>query len=213
MMRGGIIASAHVDAAFTDASFARYNFDEGSGATTADRSGNGYTMAASGTPWDISGHTGGGLAPTTSNYFSATLGTGQTSQWTIMLWYRCDGAPSGYGQFVFDISDMSGNNDSLWTDINSARQWGTYPNYSADPLAIGQWYHLTWTSDGTTVRCYQDGVQVAAVDETLTLKREGTIAIGKGYDGPPVGIIDDVRFFDITVASADIPVYMAQPVV
>lgn len=86
-MYAGVIASAHQASGFVDSSFARWSFDEGSGTTTADRSGNGFTMTANGSPWSATGHTGAGLTAvvTNANFFAGTLGAGTITTFTLML--------------------------------------------------------------------------------------------------------------------------------
>ena len=211
MIPAGIASSAYVKPKPLDTSIARWGFAEGSGTTSADLSGNNNTLTATGSPWNTTGRTGGGMKPSVSGYFTCSLGTGPLTKWTIMLWYRCDGIPvDQYSQFFFDISDMSGADNNLWTDLNNTLNWGFWAggaHYSTEPLVVGNWYHLTWSYDGATVTCYQNSVVTSSTAASVSLQKSDTFCLGHGYDGSPNGIIDDVRIFDTPLTVEEITRY------
>ena len=58
-----------------------------------------------------------------------------------------------------------------------------------------KWQHITITADGTTLRCYRDGAQVASGVMSNGGMLQGTVHIG--YSGNrPVGRLNDFRLYD-----------------
>ena len=57
----GVIAASYTGVAELSGSMAAFSFNEGSGSTAADSSGNGNDAVLSNASWDPSGHTGAGL--------------------------------------------------------------------------------------------------------------------------------------------------------
>jgi Ca2+-binding RTX toxin-like protein len=84
------------------------------------------------------------------------------------------------------------------------------------PLPIGQWSHLATTYDGTTMRLYVNGVQVASKPQTGTIAvANGALRIGGNasfagefYDG----LIDEVRIYNRARSQAQIAADMNTPI-
>src|SRR6185295_20013769 len=76
---------------------AAYAFDEGSGVTSADASGNGNTATLVAAPGWVAGQFGSALSFNgTSSYASTNLVT-TLPNWTVSGWVRSPAAPSGTG--------------------------------------------------------------------------------------------------------------------
>ncbi|OYW41727.1 hypothetical protein B7Z28_02235 [Candidatus Saccharibacteria bacterium 32-45-3] len=71
-------------------------FNEGTGTTAADSSGNGYALSrigGSNAVWVATGHSGAGFKPTASWYFErASFGGDILKTWTVTLWFKREGA-------------------------------------------------------------------------------------------------------------------------
>jgi hypothetical protein len=211
---------------------AAYSFSEGSGSTTADLSGNGYTLTKYlGSPsWTTSGHTGDALLTTTTNdgYDITTNALALTTAFTMMGWvYPTQDPGSGesllesftvpgpdwpYGVEIFDYSDAGGNPTCYYKQSSS-----TYPFVAgSSKLSINKWTHVACTFDGTSLNLYVNGV----VQDTSN--SPGTIdeAIGGRYvvgadnatDQTFKGRFDDVRLYDRALSAAEIVQAMNMPV-
>ena len=84
-------------------------------------------------------------------------------------------------------------------------------------LAAGTWQHVTATYDGTAMRLFVDGAEVASTPKTGAVLRSPTMdaRIGANPDGTDKvfhGRIDDVKIFGRALTPAEIGVEMATPV-
>lgn len=185
---------------------AAYNFDEGSGDTAVDSSGNGHDMYADGA-WGP-GHTGGGLQPDSDHWGGATFGEGTLTTYTIMLWYRHDGNPTGsQGVFMATASFEFGvTDDETWG-------WAAITPFAGP--AVG-WHHLTIVRDGVNWYQYEDGVlQDSGNDASSGLDFDLSWSYNFGNDGSGRlinGAIDDLRIFSTALDVTQIESYMNTPV-
>jgi hypothetical protein len=83
------------------------------------------------------------------------------------------------------------------------------------PIGLSTWTHLAMTWDGTTLRLFVDGAEVASQPYTSSLiattgaVRIGGTSVASQYFG---GLIDEVRIFDHARSAADIAADMNAPV-
>ena len=74
------------------------------------------------------------------------------------------------------------------------------------------WTHAAVTYDGSSMRIYQDGVEVGSTTKSGSLDTNGTVPvwIGRNPDGygPFDGAIDDVRIYNTAVTHQDIQAIM-----
>jgi len=79
---------------------------------------------------------------------------------------------------------------------------------SGTELPVGVWLHAAATYDGSTMRLWQDGAEIAQVGKSGTIDTDPTMqaAIGNqpARDRPFDGRIDDVRIFDRALGSDEI---------
>lgn len=148
-------------------------FDDGSGTTVKDSSGNGNDGAINGDfKWD-SGKFGTCIvAPGTGSIdvpASASLDT-VTGAMTIAAWFRVD-ADSDTGirrPNAFLLEDQSDTEPV--PDGFSFRMWtttGLSPGiYGKAELQQGQWYHVAGTYDGSQMTLYIDGVAEGEVTDS-----------------------------------------------
>lgn len=187
---------------------ARWDFDECTGATFADTSGN--------------NHPGALVAGTTFSNLSAS-GQGCSLQF------------NGSSQILINVPNLSSRQTkSLWVFLNGTlatnqiliseggiNNWieilpstgrvrvGTnqFSNYfdSVKNLQIGKWYHIVTTHDGTMLKLFIDGVldssmataiQVPTANVTLGSYEAGTYRL--------TGLLDDVRIFNRSLSSREV---------
>jgi hypothetical protein len=199
---------------------AAYAFDEGSGTSVADSSGNGHTGAISGATW-TAGKFGGALffdgtggavqipdSPslnvTDSFTFTAWVSRGSTGSWQVL--YQNGPAGVNWGVYIDDQDRMNFSmhpTSGLAADPNAALVDTGKPEH-----------HLAWVKDGNTgsnIRFYLDGVANGSVAAGTT-EASGDKRIGGdewGFDEHFNGMIDNVRLYDRALTLAEIQVDMA----
>lgn len=200
-----------------------YPFSEGSGTSSADSSGNGHTLAASGTPWDVgTGHTGNGAH---ARMTSGDIGpnTNQPS-WTVMAWVKVTTAPGagtfrtiiGGGSpndFFFEVSGASG---SMAVDCYSG---SSGEPTSAANLSTGVWFHAACVTAGVAAgqsQIYINGSASGSAGNANTTGVNfgaGTWDFAADPGGTPAlsGIVDDVRIFSGALTGAEVAAWMNQP--
>ena len=162
-------ASATVSVVAPSGLVAAYGFDEGSGGTTADQSGNGNTGTLANTLWAAGGKFGGALSFNGTNARvnvadSASLRL--TSGMTLEAWVR----PITLGDWrTVVLKERTGcYAGALYasTDNNrpSAHVYTSADHELRGPSQIpaGAWTHLAATYNGSTLALYVNGAQVAS---------------------------------------------------
>lgn len=192
---------------------ASYNFDEGSGTTTADKSGNGKTATATGTPWRASGHTlaGAGNTVAVAAGFTVPILGSTINTWTIEFWMKTDSGllPGALQAILADASQYY-----FYVDPTNGL---TYPGNSA--MVVGAinaaWHHVAASCNGTTITAYLDGVSVgtAGVQNFLggSVKNFGN-DLPMTTAGAFIGTLDDLRIYSNALTAPQIVTDMNTPV-
>jgi hypothetical protein len=200
---------------------AAYSFDEGTGNTVNDLSGNGNNGTLSNATWTNAGKFGNALVfngssslVTIADSASLHLSTGMTleawvnpsqvnSKWTDVIYKGNDnyflegtsskGSPAGGGTF--------GSNDVA--------------NFGTAALPTNTWTQLAFSYDGATLRLYVNGVQVSSLAETGNIATStnplqigGDSVFGQYF----AGTIDEVRVYNIPLNQTQIQSDMGTPV-
>jgi hypothetical protein len=208
-------------------------FDEGSGTTAADTSGNGRNGTLSGgTTW-ITGKIGHALQ------FNGTTGEVTvpdfplSQQFSVAFWFKASNLPNMYS-YMFSWGTVSNvNSINIWFYVNGAITLRTdiQDSVNADPtnycdiidanMANGQWHHYCATvANGTGLTVYIDGqsrVTYGAVGGH-TITPATNLFIGSRDDNNSAryfaGSIDDVRIYSQALSASDVQnLYNAAPVV
>ena len=162
---------------------AAYSFDEGSGVTAGDATGNGHVGAILGGATFMPGHTGSALLfnGTDASVYLGALGTFYQQGFTLEAWVD---KTSANVNDVAVVGTWNGDGPMIWVDHLATRynltlgnSLGTYLDSGRNPVA-GQWQHLAATYDGTTARFYIDGVQVASSTFTGNCRDSNVWRIG-----------------------------------
>src|SRR5258708_3874484 len=201
---------------------AAYAFNEGSGTTVADVSGNNNNGTIGAATWTTAGKFGSALVfngtsaqVTVPNATSLQLTTGMTleawvfptgslASWRAVLDKNVD------GYYLMASSDPNNRPvvGGTWTGGNQNAAAPT-------ALALNAWTHLAATFDGATVRLYVNGAQVASQAQTAPLATTtGTLQIG-GDSYPNeffAGRIDQVRIYNRALTQAEIQADMTNPI-
>ncbi len=199
---------------------ASYSFDEGSGLTVGDSSGNGHAGTITGATW-ATGRYGGGLDfnGTNASVDLGGLGTFYQTGFTLEAWVQKQSATKND---VAIVGTWNGNGGPmLWVDHIATRYHLTMNNGIANyldsgrnPIA-GQWQHLAATYDGTTARFYIDGTEVASrpVSGGIGSSNNWRIgAYGSTAGGFFDGLIDNIRIYNRGLTPGEITTNMIQPV-
>ncbi|MGE5298663.1 MAG: N,N-dimethylformamidase beta subunit family domain-containing protein [Acidobacteriota bacterium] len=199
---------------------AEYGFNETGGTTAEDATGNNHDLTVNsasnfgmGRPMPLAGnalHQVGGGAPHRIANAADWL---ETPERTVMFWARrgSEGADTSSrsvyqldtsSNVTFGISASDGVNVVFTARIN-----GGEVALTASEVSMGTWAHYALAYDGTTLRAYIDGDEVAsqAVSGTIDASDDTMYLFGEDYQQQ---VLDDLRFFDAALTEAQVEHYM-----
>ena len=194
---------------------AAYNFDEASGASVSDTSGNGNIGSISGAVRTAAGKYGGALSfdgvndmVTVPDSNSLDVRTGMTLEaWvnpTVANGWRTAILKETPGDLVYGLYAVASYGGavrpSAW--IGSSADIG-----GTGPPPTGQWTHIATTYDGATWRLYVNGTQVASKPFVLQVPTSaGALRIGGNaiWSEWFAGAIDDVRIYDKGLSALEV---------
>ncbi len=208
-----------------------WRFNEGSGDTAMDSSGNNHDGTLNGTPEWVSGPPGfgGALAFNPDNCIGLDCGifdpTNGTGQFTVALWAFWDGTgeiqhfltkSNGWGAdtMMLQVELWAANASEAHTD----RVGISYEPVGSIPFSImpqEEWVHLAWTFDGTNARVYLNGVDEEG-PKALSIgpNVDAMVEIGYNSNRPTVnertfhGSLDEFRIYDYALTEAEIQAVM-----
>ena len=202
---------------------AAYSFNEGSGTTVADSSGNNNNGTLTAATWTTAGKFGNALSfngtsacVTVPSAPSLQLTTGMT----LEAWVFPTSTPTGWRAVIDKTVDgyylmASSQNPGPGPTIGGS--WTSGGDYQPGPTALAPnvWTHIAATFDGATMRVYVNGVQVASKAKAVPLApTTGTLQIG-GDSYPNeffAGRIDEVRVYNRALSAAEIQTDMNKPI-
>jgi len=196
-------------------------FDENTGTTVYDRSGNDNNGSFSSAPTWVAGKYGSALSfDGTDDYVDVGGGSAASIHYnnqTIALWFKSDDTLSNgtrrlfdgnYIGIYYDDTGAGGADNTLFGFVHDGTAFRAA--YSNDTVFnAGVWYHVAVTWDNSTVKLYINGQKQANENSSY----DGTIGtssdqVGIGADrngGSPFdGLIDDVKVYNYARTQAQI---------
>ena len=193
---------------------ALYAFDEGSGLTALDTSGNGNNGTINGATW-TNGKSGGGLSFNgTNNYVTISNSLPPFSEFTCAAWVQVADLSANRGVFTSGGFNTSGfrfrvNKDgSVWLMVAGGGSYNTVLT-AAGVIQSGPFYHISVTGmSGQYMRIYVNGVLAKEKITTQTI----TTPTASGYIGTSwsttselmKGVIDDVRIYKRALSNQEV---------
>jgi hypothetical protein len=205
---------------------AHWQFDEGSGTSTVDSSGNGHDGTLQGDPQWVAGMIGSGALSFDGSDGLVDVGHDEslsiTDELTITVWVKVSDLSTFYflvcKQPSGTAADNYPGNYEFRTEANTgALQFGhqeaegqQYTFYTSETsITAEQWYHVAVSfTKGGLVEFYVDGVP-AGSSEQLTnfgILNDEPVRIGGRKDGYSFfnGILDDVHLYDRALSAVQI---------
>ena len=201
---------------------AAYSFNEGSGTTVADASGNGNAGTIAAATWTTNGKYGNTLTfngssarVTVADAASLHLITGMT----LEAWVFPTAAPSGWRDIIYKQNDIY-QLEASSTIASAPTGAGTFGDgwksmTGISPLPVNTWTHVALTFDGANLTLWVNGVTVATQVQTsplnistLPLQIGGDSLYGQGF----AGRIDEVRVYNRALTRTELEVDMNTPV-
>ena len=204
---------------------AAYNFDAGAGTGVADLSGNANTGTLANATWTSAGHTNGALS---FNGASALVSVPDAASldlrdaMTLEAWVNPTALGTGWRTVLLKEQPPGNLAYALYANTDTTRPSAHVFTSGSEKmlkgpsaLALNTWTHLAASYDGTTLRLYVNGTQVASTGAG------GAIASGNGaldIGGNTIwkewfkGTIDDVRVYNRALTAAEIKTDMNTPV-
>jgi hypothetical protein len=199
---------------------AAYGFDEGTGASATDSSGNGNTGTIAGATWATPGMYGGALefdGATSAVTIADAVSLDLADAMTLEAWVRPSVAPEGWRAIIHKDVDryyLTAGSDTDRPVVGGT--FGTVNQNVAGPavLPVNTWTHVAATYDKTTIRLYVNGIEVATGAQTAEVSTsDAVLTIGADFYGENfAGLIDEVRIYSRALSTAEIQTDMGTPV-
>ncbi len=202
------------------AAYATYNFNENTGTTAADSSGNGRNLTVVSATW-ATGHTGSALSNTAATTGATSTMPVPSAAITLAAWVKPLQLPPNEANFAFGFFNGSSTRVAFFTQRNdfgdpNVLQFNLHNGGLAavmgTALTVGVWTHIAATYSGTAVKVYQDGVVTGTgtVNGALSSSSDFYVAGGNGLNTQVV--VDDLRVFDVALTDAEVIIAMNTPV-
>jgi chitodextrinase len=199
---------------------AAYGFNEGTGTTVTDASGNGNNGTIRSATWTTSGKYGNALGfngtsalVTINNATTLQLSTAMT----LEAWVNPSTVSSAWRDVILKGDDnyyLEGTSPASGRPAMGGK-FASSPLYGTTALAVNTWTHLAATYDGTTTRLYVNGTQVssqaqtgAMAASTNPLQIGGDSLYGQFFQGT----IDEVRIYNVALTASQIQADMNAPI-
>jgi hypothetical protein len=209
----GIVLTSGAHADISEGLIGWWMFDEGTGTTVADSSGNGHDgFFVDGTPEWVTGMYGKALKFDGENKVEIPDHEDfhLTNAITVALWAQPENDQPDYAKFFckqklgeYPYGLQYSSSLSIRATVNASARYDT----STIPNFPGEWAHLSFTYDGSAVILYKDGEEVARRDGSgdlqqndLSLSIGGRLNSGQNF----IGIIDDVRLYNRALTAEEI---------
>ena len=227
MKTSSILSLTSVLAALTSTSNAaligHWTFDEGSGTTAADSSGNGFTATTTGaTTWipGVSGNAANNPKFTIAAVASSLLALADgTSAFTISLWANTTTSDDFAILAGFEGTGGSGDRYGIKTSSGNLQisPGGVVADANLPTTSAGEWIHIVAVNDpgAGNSKIYVNGAQSGPDGSVLSLSSSvsewtmGTYWNSNAYDY--TGALDDVQVYDEALSPGDVAFLFGNP--
>jgi len=200
---------------------ASYNFNEGEGTTVHDSTGKHDGTLKGGATWG-QGYFDYGLEfDGVDDYVEVAdaedldLGSALTVEAWVLPYTHSGGtivqklqAGEGGKLWGYALNAGSGYTKEKPAGAVGSSSGGLKEVLGPAPLLLNEWSHLAVTSDGTTLRLYVNGSQVATETAAAVSPTTGPLKIGKGITGVFNGVLDDLRIYHEVLSANEIKAEM-----
>jgi PKD repeat protein len=201
---------------------AAYGFDEGTGTSVTDASGKGNPGSLNGAAWNASGKFGSGLSfdgVSSCVVIPNSASLALSNRMSLEAWVFPTVALSGWrcilqkevDTYLLHASSGSDNKPATGATYSGGVKWVA----GGSTLPVSTWSHLAATYDGTTIRLFVNGTQVATlaqagniVNTSSALRIGGNTYAGEFFNG----LIDEVRVYNRALSASEIQADMIRPV-
>ncbi len=197
---------------------AAYAFDEGSGTTVADSSGNGNNGTVANGTWTANGKFGPALVfngtstrVTVPDSASLDLASGMT----LEAWINPANNSPAWRDVIYKPDDtyfLEGVTPDGTPGVGATLNTGHITVSGSTSAPVGAWTFLAATYDGTSIRLYVNGDQVSSTPATGSIKASSSaLQIGGDslYGQFFNGMIDEARIYDTALTTAQIQADMS----
>jgi hypothetical protein len=224
-----LLASSSLVLAQSSGPVAAYNFNEGSGTTVTDLSGNGITGTIVGASWTASGRYGNGLSFNGSSSY-VDLGNPAALQFTGSLtleaWVMATANPPDDGQIIAKSNDIGWQfkttpdtgKETFGVAVSGSSNTKVQ-RYSSTVRALNTWYHVAgvYNAAAGTLDIYVNGIldsgSLVGVIPPSQFNQTVNVNIGRRTGGFYFnGIIDEVRIYNRALSQAEIQSDMNTPI-
>ncbi|HEU5069720.1 MAG TPA: LamG-like jellyroll fold domain-containing protein, partial [Verrucomicrobiae bacterium] len=218
-----VMVSNSLPAAPTDHLVAAYGFDEGTGTQVHDFSGNANVGTLSNATWTANGRFGSAITFAGNGWITVddSSSLSPTNQLTLMGWMRPTVAPGTWATVL--LKEASGTLSYMLQTDSADRpcfyvttlETGLQGVVGGSPVPLNDWTHLAGTYDGSQLRLFVNGAEVAAqplaasiLSSAQPLRLGGNSIWGEHL----IGDIDEVRIYNRALGGAEIQAAMQAPV-
>ena len=198
-----------------------YSFNEGSGTTATDLSGNGNNGAISNATWTGSGKYGSALmfnGTTAQITINDSASLHLTTGFTLEAWVNPTAVSSAWRDVIYKGDDnyyleattTAGGVPGIGQTVGSSHA----ETFGLTTLPLNTWTHLAATYDGAVQRLYVNGTEVANRAQTGSIVTSlNPLQIGGDslYGQYFSGMIDEIRVYNVALNAAGIQADMATP--
>ena len=184
-----------------------WKFDDGSGTTAIDSSGNGFNIGLSDTTWE-DGVLGGAVHFHGVGYGGVGNFRYSNNAITVCAWVWHDAFRIGkIERYVTVVPSVAvirkGGSGRLHFYIKTD---GNLRHLRVNDVRTeGQWHHVAGTWDGVTQRLYIDGVEIASQEPGGVLDNTSYVEMSSGPE-PFNGMLDEVRIYNRELTKDEIQV-------
>jgi arylsulfatase A-like enzyme len=189
-----------------------WKFDETSGTTANDSSGNGKNgTVMNGAVWTTGGKLNGALDfDGTDDYVSIPYIVNPSTNFTAALWVKLEATAGTNAQIILQ---QEGTKGRTWLSRKTSGVLSSYlgavDTLSTGTIAVGSWYHVAVVNNGGTIQLYLNGQPDGSGARTVESETAGIMRVGR-HKTPDTaneewnGLMDQVRIYNRALTASEV---------